>query len=85
MPQAKLNLGSIALIAALLAMMAAALWYAAGAWWAVSGPPMPAAGYVAMAFGIVVSLIVGCGLMALVFFSSRYGYDEPPPSDRGPE
>jgi hypothetical protein len=38
---------------------------------------MPAIGYVAMGFGIVLSLLVGCGLMALVFYSSRHGYDEP--------
>ena len=38
---------------------------------------MPAAGYVAMTLGIVFSLVVGCGLMALLFYSSRHGYDEP--------
>ena len=27
--------------------------------------------------GLVFSLIVGVGLMALVFYSSRTGYDEP--------
>jgi hypothetical protein len=31
-----------------------------------------------MAIGIVFSLVVGVGLMALVFYSSRAGYDEPP-------
>lgn len=71
------SLPTIALIAALIAIMAAALWYAAGAWLAVSGPPMPTVGYVAMALGIVFSLVVGCGLMALLFYSSRHGYDEP--------
>ncbi len=39
---------------------------------------MPAAGWIAMIAGIVFSLIVGVGLMALVFYSSRRGYDEPP-------
>ncbi len=68
---------TIALVAALIAIMAASLWYAAGAWLSVSGPPMPAVGYVAMALGIVFSLLVGCGLMALLFYSSRHGYDEP--------
>jgi hypothetical protein len=29
-----------------------------------------------MWLGIVFSLVVGCGLMALVFYSSRHGYDE---------
>jgi hypothetical protein len=29
-----------------------------------------------MALGILFSLLIGCGLMALVFYSSRHGYDE---------
>ncbi len=72
----RLSFGSIALIAALTAILIAALWFAARAWIALEGPPMPAVGYVAMTLGVVISLIVGCGLMALVFYSSRYGYDE---------
>jgi hypothetical protein len=75
------NLATIAMVAALIAILAAALWYAASAWFAISGPPMPAVGYVAMTLGIVMSLIVGIGLMALLFYSSRHGYDEPHPSD----
>jgi len=34
------------------------------------------AGWFAMGFGIVVSLALGIGLMSLVFFSNRRGYDE---------
>ena len=75
--------GTIALVLALVIMLAAALWYAAAAWLSVSGPPMPAVGYIAMTLGIVFSLVVGCGLMALLFYSSRHGYDEPyQPEDR---
>jgi hypothetical protein len=72
----RLSFGSIALIVALTAILIAALWFAARAWIALEGPPMPAVGYVAMILGVVISLIVGCGLMALVFYSSRYGCDE---------
>jgi hypothetical protein len=71
------NLGTIALVVALIAILAASGWYAAGAWLKVSGPPMPATGYVAMGLGVFFSLVVGCGLMALLFYSSRHGYDEP--------
>jgi hypothetical protein len=77
MQQRNMSLGTIALVVALIAILAAALWYAAGAWISVAGPPMPTVGYVAMILGIVFSLIVGCGLMALLFYSSRHGYDEP--------
>jgi hypothetical protein len=27
--------------------------------------------------GIIFGLVIGCGLMALAFYSSRSGYDEP--------
>jgi hypothetical protein len=70
------TLGLVAMLAVLFAILIAAGWYASRAWIAVSGPPMPVAGYVAMTLGIVFSLIVGCGLMALVFYSSRHGYDD---------
>ena len=29
-----------------------------------------------MILGIVFSLVLGCGLMALMFYSSRHGYDD---------
>jgi hypothetical protein len=34
------------------------------------------AGWVAIGFGVIVTLALGVGLMALVFISSRRGYDE---------
>jgi hypothetical protein len=81
MAKQKLGAGTIVLVAALLAIMIAALWFAASAWTQVSGPPMPPVGYAAMIMGVVLSLVVGCGLMALLFYSSRHGYDEQHPPD----
>ena len=74
-------LATLAVVVPLLVILAAALWYAAGAWVSLGGPPMPATGYIAMVLGIVFSLIIGCGLMALLFYSSRHGYDEPYQAD----
>jgi hypothetical protein len=71
------TVGTVVLIAVLFAMLAATAWYAARTWIAVSGPPVPATGYIAMALGVVFSLVVGVGLMSLLFYSSRHGYDEP--------
>ena len=61
----------------LIALLAAALWFMIYSWNAIEGPPIPTGGYVAMWLGIVFSVIIGCGLMALVFYSSRRGYDAP--------
>jgi hypothetical protein len=71
------TLGKIVLVVALIAILGASGWYAARAWLEVSGPPMPMTGYVAMTLGVVFSLVVGCGLMALLFYSHHHGYDEP--------
>lgn len=82
MAKRKLNVpATLAVVVPLLVILAAALWYAAGAWVSLGGPPMPATGYIAMVLGIVFSLIIGCGLMALLFYSSRHGYDEPYQAD----
>jgi uncharacterized membrane protein len=70
------TVGIISMLGALFVILAAAAWFASRAWTEVSGPPMPAAGYAAMILGIVFSLVVGCGLMALLFYSSRHGYDD---------
>ena len=73
----KLSIGTIALVVPLVAILVAAGWMAARAWISVQGPAMPATGYIAMGLGIVFSLVIGCGLMALLFYSSRHGYDDP--------
>jgi cation transporter-like permease len=84
MTKRTLSVGTIVMVAALIAIMIAALGFAASSFTAVSGPPMPPVGYAAMILGVVLSLVVGCGLMALLFYSSRHGYDEQhPPDERG--
>jgi len=68
--------GTLALVVPLLALLGGAGYYAARAYISLPGPPMPTTGYVAMALGVVFSLVVGCGLMALLFYSARHGYDD---------
>ena len=60
----------------LLALLALALWFAGDAWVHLAGDAIPLYGYVAIAGGVLISLLVGGGLMALVFYSSRHGYDD---------
>lgn len=45
--------------------------------WTSTDTDVPASGYIATALGVIFSLVVGVGLMGLVFYSSRKGYDEP--------
>jgi hypothetical protein len=45
-------------------------------WSGIGDSEISEAGWFAMALGIVVTLALGIGLMSLVFFSSRRGYDE---------
>ena len=61
-------------VLALLLVGAAVIGYLG---WTSTDTSVPISGYVAMAFGVIFSLAVGIGLMALLFYSSRAGYDEP--------
>lgn len=60
----------------LLALLALSVWFAVVAWERLGGDAIPAYGYVAIAGGVIFSLLVGGGLMALVFYSNRHGYDD---------
>ena len=60
----------------LLALLALSVWFAAAAWVRLGGDEIPFYGYVVITGGVVFSLLVGGGLMALVFYSSRHGYDD---------
>jgi hypothetical protein len=62
---------------ALIGLLGLALWAAYREWTLVQ-IDVPAWALLAMAFGAAVTLLVGGGLMALIFYSSRKGYDEPP-------
>ena len=64
------------IIVPLFVLLGGALWFAYHEWTSIESPPIPAFGYVAIVGGVLFSLLVGCGLMALMFYSSRHGYDD---------
>jgi hypothetical protein len=66
--------GWIALLVLAGFLVGAAL-YAAHSWNALAGVPMPLLGWVFMGLGAFFTLLVGGGLMALLFYSSRKGKD----------
>lgn len=64
------------LVIPLFALLAAAVWFLVTTWTHIGGPDMPLYGWFAIGDGVLLSLLVGGGLMALVFHSNRKGYDE---------
>lgn len=75
---ARMGAGSWIVLVVLVCLLAVTFAIVYFAWTFGKDADVPASGYVAMAFGVVVSLAVGFGLMALIFYSSRKGYDEAP-------
>ena len=55
-----------------------------GFWAGLGDTGISAAGWVAMAVGVFLTLALGIGLMALVFISNRRGFDEPAETPRPP-
>jgi len=48
----------------------------AAVWTGIGDSEISAAGWLAMGLGVIVTLALGIGLMALVFISNRRGYDQ---------
>jgi hypothetical protein len=66
---------SLWLIVPLFALLVAALWFAAVTWTRL-GDAVPFWGWFAIGGGVLFSLLIGGGLMALMFYSARHGYDD---------
>lgn len=70
--------GTILVIAVLLGLLALAVYVGVAGWSMGSdaaGDSMSTAGYIAMGFGIAVTLVLGTGLMALMYYSSKHDRD----------
>ncbi len=74
----RMGVGSWTVLAVLVALLLATLVIVYLGWSLTKDAVVPSSAYVAMTFGVIISLAVGFGLMALVFYSSRQGYDEAP-------
>jgi protein-S-isoprenylcysteine O-methyltransferase Ste14 len=72
----KPNKSALVLFGVLGALLGATLL---GLWFAFSHGKIPhisVHGWVAMGIGVVFSLVIGCGLMWLSFYSARQGFDD---------
>ncbi|MBK8542940.1 MAG: hypothetical protein IPL62_04795 [Caulobacteraceae bacterium] len=63
----------VLLVVSLSAILAASLVFALAGW---DSSPMSVHGWIALGLGTFLSLALGGGLMALVFYSARKGYDD---------
>jgi hypothetical protein len=72
----KVGLGTIVTLAILVGLLLLAIVFMVIGWGAPEGgEPMSTGGWIAMVLGIVATLALGVGLMALMFYSSRTGRD----------
>ena len=62
-------------ILVLAGLFGVSLWYAVKVWSAMAGVHMSGWGWSFLVLGVVVTVGLGAGLMALVFYSSRHDYD----------
>lgn len=63
-------------LAILFLLLAAAIVFAVWAWLHFGEVEISVMGLFAMTGGILVALALGAGLMALMFYSARKGYDD---------
>src|SRR5258708_19489389 len=74
----RMGLGSWIILIALLSLLVATGVVMYFGWTLGNGTDVPTSGYASMPLRGIFSLAVGVGLMALLFYSRRKGYDEPP-------
>lgn len=71
-----LSAGQIAIIVVLIVLLVLTGFWATSVWNASADAVMGKHGWIALGLGTFFSLVIGCGLMALMFFSSRSGHDD---------
>ena len=70
------RLAFLGLRAPIVALLAVAALYSWHVWAAMPGVDIGASGWSAIFLGAVFTIALGAGLMFLVFYSSRHGYDD---------
>jgi hypothetical protein len=71
----RIGIGQGIIIAVLVTLLIGVGILAVSTWTSTNGV-ISKEGWIALSLGTFFSLIVGCGLITLVFYSSRHGYDE---------
>ena len=71
-----LGRGQVLVLGALAVVLILTIFWAITAWTSNNDVPMSNHGWIALGLGTFFSLVIGCGLMALMFYSSRSGHDD---------
>jgi hypothetical protein len=74
-PGSRLSGGGWFALCVLVGFLAFAIWYGVTGWRALGDVEMSAFGWFALIIGSLVTVALGAGLMALVFYSSRHDMD----------
>ena len=72
----RISFGQIALLAILVCLLIGTMVWAISVWNAAADVEMSKDGWIALGLGTFFSLLIGCGLMALMFYSDRSGHDD---------
>lgn len=70
------NMSAILLLIGSLLVLGLCVAAALRVWNGLEGVEMAESGYLGAAIGTVATILLGIGLMALLFYSARRGYDE---------
>jgi len=70
-------LGTVFVLVVLAGFLGVSVWFMITAWNSIEGA-MGVHQWIALFLGVFFSCLVGFGLMGMIFYSSRKGYDEPP-------
>jgi hypothetical protein len=63
-------------IATLAILLGLAIYFALDIWGGLEGTEISTHGWIALGAGVLVTFGLGAGLMFLVFYSNRQGYDD---------
>lgn len=72
----RIGTGQIIILVVLTILLVLTAAWGISVWNASSGVEIGKHGWIALGLGTFFSLLIGCGLMALMFFSSRSGRDD---------
>ncbi len=76
MKPSNITAGRLIVVTILVLLLVGTTWGAVHSWSGITGAPMSLAGKIATGIGVFATLALGCGLMALSYYSSRSGHDE---------